>query len=162
MRGSIRAAESVRELAHAMSGQRRPFSRECGMTLAELMTVLVIVGILAAIAIPNMQRTVQQGYWQHAQYILQLIHNGEQRYSDKENSYYLGSLSTMNDWRKLYMDNPNLPNFPVSYAVAPTATTFTATATNTSTSQTMTIDQDGKLCADPSVPPNLCGNWPKP
>lgn len=127
-----------------------------GMTLAELSAVIIIIGILAAIAIPNMQRTVGQGHWQHAQQLLKLIHDGEQRYFDKENSYLkFGAASTMGGWRMIYMDDPHLPNIPVTYAVTVTAPppTFLATATNTSTNEQMTIDQDGTL--------DLRG-WPKP
>ncbi len=136
-----------------MAVERR---RRDGMTLAELLTVIIILGVLVSLAIPTMGRNIQRGYWEEAQHLLQAIHDGEQRYFDKEESYN-DTLVTMDDWRTIFMDDPNFNSIPVAFTVDASSCAsppcFTATATNQTTSEQMTINENGTLDTT---------NWPKP
>ncbi len=134
-----------------------------GFTLAELMTVVVIIGILAAIALPQFQKVAARHAWQRAQDVLKTIYAGERAYFFAHGAYQ--SVVTPTDWQTINVMVPIISGVPVDYTVTVSAPppVFTATATdNNHAANQMTIDQDGKLCADPSVPPNLCGNWPMP
>ena len=121
-----------------------------GITLLELLAVVVVIGILAVIAIPNLRRVVEQSYWREAQGLLQTIHDGEQQYFDKEDTYKypLDNTSPMPDWRTIYMDDPHSTSVPVTFEVdSPSLdpTKFEARATYTPTGDQMTIDQNGIL-----------------
>lgn len=136
-----------------------------GMTLAELLAVIIILGVLVSIAIPTMGKNVQRGYWEDAQHLLQAIHDGEQRYFDKETLYRdtlgpcaPGDLVCLAQWRAIFMDDPNFGTIPVTFTVDASSCAsppcFTATATNQTTSgQILTIDENGTLDTT---------NWPKP
>lgn len=69
------------------------FRREHGFTLIELMVVVAIVAILAAIAIPNYSRYMQRARRSDAQQILMQVAGAEERYYATYNSY--GSLATV-------------------------------------------------------------------
>ena len=126
-----------------------------GMTLLELLMVVVIVAVLAAIAVPTYTRTVERGYWRQANDLLFTIYHGERSYF-LTNAEYVdglvacnGGTKCMGEWRKISMDDPNgAQNGPVRYSVTTDATktkSFTATATRIGGScnnRTQTIDQN--------------------
>lgn len=122
-----------------------------GFTLIEMMMTVVIVGILAAIAIPGYLRTKERNYWQEAESLLLAIYAGERAYFLINDQYRAVAVDAgMTEWRKINIDDPNLPSIPVSYSVAsPTATTFTATATHScgGKGRTRTIDETRTLTA---------------
>ena len=104
-----------------------------GFSLLELMIVVVLLGVLAAIGIPSYQRTLERSYWKEANDLLVTIYHGERSY-DLINSSYAGPLdaaSTMEQWRAIHMDNPNLGSVPVTFDVSATSSSFLATATRT-------------------------------
>ena len=65
-----------------------------GFTLIELMVALVIVGILAAIAIPNYSRYVIRGNRADAQQFMLTIANTEERYL-LDNRGYASDIATL-------------------------------------------------------------------
>ncbi len=126
----------------------RPDGR--GFTLIEMMMTVVIIGILAAIALPGYVKTRERSYWQAAESILLAIYAGERAYFLVNNTYRgpLTAGSSMAEWRLINIDNPNLASIPVSYSVTAAATTFTATAERPGgpcPGSTRTVNQDRVL-----------------
>ncbi len=116
-----------------------------GFTLTELMAAVAIVGILAAMAVPNYRKMVELGYLREAQDLLMTVYNGERAYSFSHNGQYYDVLVEpvpSLEWRTIYTDNPNLGGIPVNFTVTVVGgTTFTATATRSAVCTT-TINQN--------------------
>ena len=110
------------------------FSKKAGsgFTLLELLVVLVIVGILATITIPNYSRLVERTKLHDVESSLALFYQAERMYRLDNNTY--GTDANLIAGR--YLPDPDAGNqnkdwnFTVTIP-APPATTFTATATRT-------------------------------
>lgn len=130
-------------------------------TLMELLIVVIIVGILAAMALPQFGKTTERSYQRQAWDMLQTIYAGEQvffsinnRFCNPRTDATFGAAGTTCDrtaaagtatWRFIYMDDPTTPTItPYSFPTV-TATTFTARATRSGTGTcgglTMEINQ---------------------
>ena len=114
-----------------------------GFTLVEVLIVVIIIGILAAIGIPQFSASIEKAKGGEARAGLGHMQTGEKVYY-AENEYYtttLGDLDitlTQRYW-----------TFTIS---TPSSTAYTATATRsggTRSGQTVTMDQDG----------TMSGNW---
>jgi prepilin-type N-terminal cleavage/methylation domain-containing protein len=66
-------------------------SNSKGFTLIELIIVMVIVGVLTAIALPNYFTFINQGASNNALNNLQAIYNGQQSYYNTKNAYCLNT-----------------------------------------------------------------------
>ena len=133
--------------------------RHAGFTLHEMMMTVIIVGILAALALPSYRKTIELGYKREAQDVLMTIYNGERSYFFTKNTYR-DNPTTMDQWREIYVENPNLGSIPVTFAVTATPTTFTATATRQDGSgRSMTVNQDRLWCSTLLTDPALCPDW---
>ncbi len=149
--------------------KRRAWPSMSGLTLIELMVVVVILGILVAVGVPSYRSTTQRSYWRAGRDILQLIYAGERSYFFINGEYKDGLATTSQDadWREIFMDNPNMTDpainrLRVEYTVAcgvggTDCKTFLATATRRSgpcDGKILTIDQGrtfgGNWTEDPS------------
>lgn len=103
-----------------------------GFTLIELIVVAVIVGLLAAFAIPNLINSIEQTKAQEAKNNLLAISAAQQKYFEDNGSYYYGaspianlSLSAVANDRFSY----NCSNASVPYQCTATDGTVTLTTT---------------------------------
>jgi len=116
-----------------------------GFSLIELMIVVVIVGILAAVAIPSYQSYVVKGNRAAAQAFMVDVAN-------REKQYLLDARSYAADLATLGMTPPtdvskHYPSTNIIITVVATPPSFTITATPTSAQQTgdgaLTLTSDG-------------------
>lgn len=107
---------------------------------------VLITAILASMALPQYQKTVERGYWRSAQDLLQTIYAGEQIYWTN-NEFYIDPETAPATWLDIYLDNPNLPGRPTpsKFLVTDvTASTFTATAAR-GDGRCMSLDESNTL-----------------
>ena len=114
-------------------------SRE-GFTLIELMIVVVIIGILAALAIPRFMQATVKSRQSEAKGILKQIYTMERTFRQETGAYSV-------DLNGIGVEVPL--NAEYAYAVALNGTGFLATATanldDDATIDTWTMDDDGTL-----------------
>ncbi len=122
--------------------------RQLGFTLIELVVVMVVLGILAAIAIPNYSEYVMRGYRSSAQaYISDIASRQTQFFIDRR--LYADNVAALN------VTAPNDIANRYTIAIATTAgppAAFTVTATPSGTQANdrcgaLTIDQAGNKTA---------------
>lgn len=131
----------------------------------ELLVVVVILGILVAVALPNYRKSVNRGYRRQAADLLLAIYHGEQAYFYSENTYRCGltSSSSVTEWREIYVDDPHLGKagpYPIEFLVydpgGSCTTAFVAEAKRNG--KRMTIDQMRLWCGG-STDPDSCNTW---
>ena len=114
-----------------------------GFTLVEVLIVVIIIGILAAIGIPQFSASIEKAKGGEARAGLGHIQTGEKVYY-AENETYTTALGNL--------DITLTQRFWAFTIASPTATTYTATATRsggTRSGQTITMNQAG----------TVSGNW---
>ena len=82
------------------------YSRQHGFTLVEIMVVVVIIGILAAIAYPSYTEYVKRGYRTEGQAFLNDVSAREERYFAQNNSYIVAT----NKYASLGLSSTNSSN----------------------------------------------------
>ncbi len=114
-----------------------------GFTLVEVLIVVIIIGILAAIGIPQFAASIEKAKGGEARAGLGHLQTGEKVYY-AENEYYSTISSDL--------DITLTQKYWAFTIASPTSTTYTATATRSGGSysgETLTMDQAG----------TISGNW---
>lgn len=129
---------------------RNRMTNRKGFTLIELMIVVVIIGILAALAIPRFMTASTRSKQSEAKQLLKQIYTMQHTYRQANGTYGDGGLT----------QGPGVGAFPqigvelmasaiYQYVMVAAANTFTCTATcnldDDATIDTWTVDQTGTL-----------------
>ena len=126
-----------------------------GFTLIEIIIVVVILGILAALALPQYLKTVERSRGSEAIIHLGTIRTGEM-------NYYAENRAYTSDFELLDIDDPNLlPPPPVgtrlfAYTIdTPAPNTFTASAQRVRSDgalEVITMNENGRITRITSSP----------
>ena len=125
------------------------FHNRKGFTLIELMIVVVIIGILAALAIPRFMQTTGKAKKSEAKTVLKQLYQLERAYFQEFDAYVAGANTAALVISSLSFDDPGA-DARYDYSVTVMGATFTATATEIAdadgdgtANETLTMDQDG-------------------
>ena len=122
-----------------------------GFTLTEVVTVVIIVGILVTLALPMFVKTMETARAQETVVALRQIRAAEKIYRTQENFCYprnatVANIGTINNFLRIFLDRRTNRNW--DYVITAAGNSFTATATRTSgrnNGETITIDQTGTI-----------------
>ncbi|UCC45763.1 MAG: prepilin-type N-terminal cleavage/methylation domain-containing protein [Candidatus Zixiibacteriota bacterium] len=128
-------------------------ARESGFTLIEVMIVVVIIGILAAMALPRFMRSSTRSKQSEAKLILKQIYTNQRtfRQQSQSNSYFIpggvASAAQPNTLNTIWIEI--MQDAKYEYLVVGGANAFTATATanidDDATIDTWVMDHNGAL-----------------
>ncbi len=113
-----------------LSKLRSRAESEKGFTLIELLVVILIIGILAAIAIPAFLNQRNKAYDAAAKSNIRTAATAEETYATDNNGTYASDTLTSADTGSLAQIEPTLKNTPYVTAVNNGTTGYTITATS--------------------------------
>ena len=127
-----------------------------GYTLIELFVLVVIIGVIAALAIPRFMQSTAKTKQGEAQLILKQVYEMQRAYRQEKDTYYPSDGSTIvvqPGGNFGMLDVEVMSSARYSYSITATRTSFVATAGSKKASgldddptlDMWTIDQNGKL-----------------
>lgn len=125
---------------------------EHGFTLMEMMIVVVLVGILAAFAIPNYDKAVKKAYERSAITQLTTIHAANEIYRAQNGTYWPSSLADADEINTALDINIIPENVNYSYGLQATIPFAIGSYDNDSVQVLITQTPISRT----SVPPNPC------
>ena len=134
-----------------MLSKIRTKKNQKGFTLIELMIVVVIIGILAALAIPRFMQATTKSKQSEAKQLLKQVYTMQRAYRQEFDTYACNGLTASaaapNSFNTLGVEVQ--PSARYSYAMVSALNSFTCTATanldDDATNDVWTIDQAGAL-----------------
>jgi len=115
------------------------------------MIVVVIIGILAAMAIPRFMRATTKAKQSEAKQILKQIYTMQRAYRQQYDTYACNGKTMCSAWPNSFvvLGVEYMPSARYTYRITANVTTFTATATSDldddATKDIWQIDQNGNL-----------------
>lgn len=120
-----------------------------GFSLIELLLVVVIIGVLAAMAIPRFMRTSSKTKQSEAKKILKQIYVCQRTYRQEYDTYAENGNSASAGGQFATIDVEIMSSARYIYSITADSHSFTATATanldDDATQDIWTIDEDGDL-----------------
>jgi type IV pilus assembly protein PilA len=119
---------------------RQRLSNEGGFTLIELLVVILIIGILAAIAIPSFLNQKGKANDASAKELARTAQTTAETYATENNGIYTGlSTTKLNELEKTIPIAVSTTQAYLSGASSPAANEYSVTTTSPTTSDTFTI-----------------------
>jgi type IV pilus assembly protein PilA len=128
-----------------LSKLRRRAQDEQGFTLIELLVVILIIGILAAVAIPTFLNQRGKAYDSNAESMAKSMQIAEETFATSNNGVYSSTLT------QLQSIDPSLKDTSAATPNAPTgvsSTGYTVSATALNTGDSFTITEASGLATD--------------
>jgi prepilin-type N-terminal cleavage/methylation domain-containing protein len=127
-----------------MAGQRK---KEKGFTMIELMIVLVIMGILAALAIPRFMRATTRSKQSEAKQILKQIYVMQRAYRQENDTYCCNGSSMTEGGQIITLGVEAMSGARYTYTITASQNAFSAQATanldDDPVIDTWTVDESG-------------------
>jgi type IV pilus assembly protein PilE len=114
-----------------------------GFTLAEMMMTIAIIGMLAAIAVPNFTKSMNSARYNEARVNLNIIHTAQKVYRLNRNTYWNGGANQTIAQVNTALGTDLTARFFTTYTVTGAATTYSVSTT--ALGKTFTINQTGTL-----------------